>query len=66
MESPDHNKIPQRQPVEKFGSNAKLLEEHLARIDFRVFTKAWAIGLVMVCVTLFGIVASVSFALSLF
>lgn len=64
MRFPQTNKI--SQPVsEVFGENAKTLETHLLNLNWRVWFKSWAYGLIILCVTLFSIVASVRLALVL-
>lgn len=65
MKFPHGNKI--EQPLsEKFGETAKVFENHLKNLDVRLWIKSWAVILVLVCVSLFAIVFSVSFALWIF
>jgi hypothetical protein len=65
MKFPHGNKI--EQPIsEKFGETAKVLEDRLKTLDWRVWLKAWLIGLLVFSFTLFMLVASVNFALWLF
>lgn len=65
MKFPHGNKI--EQPIsEKFGETAKVFEDHLKNLDWRVWLKAWFIGLLVFSLTLFMLVASVNFALWLF
>ena len=54
MSLPDSNRH-KKDIKEEFGENAKLLEEQLASINWKVFAKAWAVGLSAVCITVFAI-----------
>ena len=63
MRFPPTNKIKQD---EKFGENAKLLEELLDRKDFNKITKSYFVLLSIFLVTIFSIIVTVKFALSIF
>jgi len=62
---PDTNKI--SQPLnDKFGDTVKQFEGKVETINFVLWLKIWASILVITCVTLFSIVASVKLAFYLF
>ena len=63
MKLPPTNKIHQD---EKFGENAKLLEELLDRKDFKKITKSYFVLLAIFLITIFSIIVTVKFALSIF
>lgn len=65
MKFPSTNKL-HKKFSEQFGENAKLLEERIASLNWKVWAKAYAIGLSVFLATLFLIIATVRLANKLF
>lgn len=57
------NKIPQAPLIEQFGDTAKAFETKIIDFKWKVWLKAWSIGLAVFCITLFSVVFSVNLAL---
>lgn len=67
MRFPQTNKIHQEQPIdERFGENAKALEEILSKINWRFLLKVYFAGLGVFLLTLFLIIVIVRLALIIF
>jgi len=65
MEFPHTNKLNEGLP-EKIESSVEVLQEHLKRIDYRLFVKAYLYGLGVVLFTLFSVIATIRLAIRLF
>jgi hypothetical protein len=65
MDFPKGNKLT-KGLTEEVESSAKLLEEHLARINYKLFIKTYFIGLSIFLVTLFSIIVTVRLAKLIF
>lgn len=63
MEFPQTNK--QKKFKEKFGENAKLLEDRLKDLNLRIWLKSWGIGLAILCVTIFSVLFTIEIALNI-
>ncbi len=68
MDFPQGNK--QKPPVvldqPSFGATAKVMEEHLSRVNWRTFLKAYAIGFGVVVASLFIAIVVIRAAFHLF
>jgi len=65
MNFPPTNKLNEGLP-EAVESSAELLQEHLKKVDYRLFTKAYFYGLGVLLITLFSIIATVRLAINIF
>lgn len=65
MSFPETNKIKQEEKSVESSTleNAKLLEQMVNKVDWKVLAKAWALGLIMLCITLFAIIVTIKLAL---
>jgi len=64
MEFPKGNKLNQGLP-EQVESSAKILEDHLKKVDYNIFIKAYAIAVGLISLTIFSFVAMVRLAIFL-
>ncbi len=64
MEFPKGNKLNQGLP-EQVESSAKILEDHLKKVDYKIFIKAYAIAVGLISLTIFSFVAMVRLAIFL-
>lgn len=65
MKFPHTNKLEDGLP-EAIQSSAELLDEHLKKVDYKLFAKAYFIGLGIFLITLFSIIATVRIAMHIF
>jgi len=65
MNFPRGNKLSRGLP-EKVESSAKLLEDHLAKLNYRLFIKVYFAGLGIFLITLFSIIVVARLAKSIF
>ena len=65
MEFPHTNKLHEGLP-EQVESSAEVLQEHLKKIDYRLFIKAYFYGLGVILFTLFSVIATIRLAIRLF
>jgi len=62
MRFPETNKM-HREPIPaRIESNAKVLEEHLKRVNWKVFGRAYLYVLAYVCLTVFSLVVATGLA----
>lgn len=64
MKFPPTNKM-HKKFNERFGENAKLLEEHLTKLNWKIWARAYAIFFGIFLVSLFLIIAVVQLALKI-
>jgi len=65
MNFPKTNKLNEGLP-EAIESSAEQLQEHLKRINYRLFTKAYFYGLGIFLITLFSIIVVIRLAIRIF
>jgi len=64
MEFPRGNKLNKGLP-EQMESSAKILEEHLKKVDYKVFIKFYAVVVGMISLTIFSFIAMARLAMFL-
>jgi len=64
MDFPRGNKLDKGLP-EQIESSAKILEEHLKRVDYKIFIKAYAIVIGLISLTIFSFIAMARLAMFL-
>jgi hypothetical protein len=65
MDMPQSNRLLKGVP-EAIKGNAEMLQEHLSKLDYKLFLRAYFIGLGIFVITLFSIIATIRLAISLF